>query len=204
VPLFPDIDLSRFAPSQNGLPPGDTSGVLPGLETSLLHQLLNYRPGDIGICELAEQLQLTLPLADWAQYAFHVQVDVSLTATQDDPETIWTVPDNERIWLQSAVTYRSTGDNLAVGFRLIYPAAYKEVASVQYVDIIGGMTAATNIFWPDPGAMQALYTTYVPPPLLLEPGTIIQLDPGQAGVSASVFATHLTMRRTSLVRAMVP
>jgi len=208
---YPAIPLPPLGPplaAPNGadpsLPAGDTSGVLPGLERSLLAVLANYRPGDIGICEVGDKLQLTLNLDHWAEW-FHYQTFLtpSIDAGANASVTVWTVPTDERAWLDFMYASRASGDNLVGAFVVIPPAGYFEGPLSPTYQVQQIPAGSETPFWPDPGGIQTV-TTQAVGPILMEPGSQVQIVASGAGVGASTFNVRLALRRTKLMRAMVP
>lgn len=204
--LFPDMPLPAFADPQNGsvLPAGGTSGVMPGLDAALLDRLRNYRPGDIGICELADKLQLTLPLPEWAWYCYaaigqSAEADAGFSGFTD----IYTMPTDRRAWVDGVVFSRAGGDdNTMDRVTLKMPPGYVTGASDQ-VDLKRLDTAGTSIIWPDPSGTQAS-SRLMPGPVLMEPGATLQVRWSGAGVAATAANYEILMRMTKLVRNVVP
>jgi len=207
MPLFPEIDVTRLAEShgQNGsapLPAEAPAGVVAGLNASLLHLLANFKPTDLGVCALADNLQITLPLSNWDWYSFWQRVDTaSITAGSGTWTDFLTVPNDERWWLDSIRLERVSGDNTADGVDLVYPEGYYSVDARNRFLVLS--TAGPDLFWPDPGGQQT-WDQYSNSPILLEPGTVLQVDPSGAGVAATIFRARIATRRTKLIRAMAP
>lgn len=204
--LFPEIPLAPFLDPQNGsspaLEPGGTSGIIPGLEQSLLQLLQSYRPGDIGICEVFDKFQITLPLTDWDWYGWCADLDTTMAAGETDPEMLWTVPPGERAWVDAVTCERTSGDNKFSILRVNYPAAYSEGDGVFKLTSMA--TADSNIWWPDPAGK--LVENWVIPnvPILLEQGAAVEVVPTGDGVSSTVFTTRLLLRRTKIGKARTP
>lgn len=207
TPLFPDIDLSRFAesPVQNGaagLPPGTPAGVMAGLNASFLALLANFSPSDLGVCVLDEKLQVSLAIPDWATYSyFESLASPSIDAASSTSVTLLTVPQDERWHLDQVRATRASGDNTALSFCLVYPAGYF-AGDARNVFIRAG-SPGSILFWPDPGNGQSV-DQYQSPSILLEPGTILELDPGGAGVAATIFTVTMATRRTKVIRTRAP
>lgn len=205
--LFPDIDLSRFAesPAQNGaepLPAGEPVGVMAGLNSSLLEFLANFSPGDLGVCVVDERLQLTLPIPDWGVYSFFDCGDLVVAAAEDDPQTICTVPTNERAWVDGVRAQVTAGDNLLSRIQVVNPAGYG--TDDRVVDLISITTSGGHVWWPDPGGKQAVSWILSTGPLLLEPGSSLRLDLNGTGVAATTVRYEALLRRSKLVRALAP
>jgi len=207
VPLFPEmalpVDISGpLAPLNGALPPGDTSGVMTGLESSLLAILRNYRPGDIGICELAEQLQLQLPLTDWATFCYVAEGDVTVLAGNSDPQLLYTVPEDTRAWLDGIRCRRTSGDNNFYQLRYIQPPGYG--SGTRVAELVQISTAATEIWWPDVASQANIFLALPHAPALLEPGALVYCIAQGDGVSASTLNYEIVMRQTKLIRALAP
>ena len=202
MPLFPEIDLARLLSVPNGAEafgPGDPSGVMAGLNASLIALLRNFQPGDLGVCVVDEKIQLSLPIAEWATWGWNQQDTITLGAGASAVVTVFTVPNDERIWLDYARCGRSSGDNDFRAIQITPPAGYSSLAA-NY-SIMSLATLATSIYWP---SGQQTADVDVPGPILLEPGTIIQLLPGGTGVAATNVRIDINMRRTKMVRALAP
>jgi len=203
--LFPDMPLPPLGPDGGSpaLPAGDTSGVMPGLDSALIALLRNYRPGDIGICELADKIQLSLPVPEWAWYsAPESATSGSITGGAAATLTIYTVPGNIRCMLEGVILERATGDNNLHNLYLLQPPGYFVGNSTMVAKRL--TTPGVFMTWPDDtNAFQAA-DFYMAGPILLEPGTQIQLTTAGDGVSASTFAYQIAMRHTKLVRAAPP
>lgn len=204
--LFPEIDLSRFIESntQNGpgpLPASDPVGVMAGLNSSLLALMANFSPGDLGVCVVENKFQLSLPIPSWAEWAWTEEGDTaSITAASATEIVIFTVPFDERAWLESAYVERLSGDNTWEILRYYQPAGYgsgNRRATMLQVD-----TPGTIIHWPH--VDQPVASGLGPNPILLEPGAEVRLRPGGAGVAATIGTYQLTMRRSKIIRALAP
>lgn len=210
--LFPDMPLPLTAPGSNGAAPSAaaaaaavpdlSSGEIPGLTQSLLSLLRDYRPGDLGIKDLADRISVVLPVPEWAWYAWYDEVIGStISAGLATDVVTYTVPTDERCWLDNFVMNRAAGDNLIDRMYLTYPAGYQNLANT---DLIIRVASGTDVVaWPDPGGRQdADFITAGP--LLLEPGTTMGYRTTGAGVSGTTFRHHLNMRRTKIIRTTTP
>jgi hypothetical protein len=214
MPLFPYIDLSAFTEmpvAVNGAAPVGSaaasdlqkpSGNLGGLAQALIHLLANYNPGESGISELASNLQLTLPVPDWGLWALTVIYPYTYTGGESGLETVFTVPDDERAYLQAVHSRIASGDNKVSNIALVAPAAYQEGTGVAY--LVGTSASVDEIFWPDPGAVQTPDHLLNHSPLLLEPGTRIQVNLDGDGVSSGILDTKLLLLKSKLIRAQTP
>jgi len=208
--LFPEMPLPGLV-SSNGvadldpaLPPDGTSGVLPGLDAALLELLRNYRPGDIGICEVDPKLQLSLPMPEWAWYYLHsIATSATVAASTAATVVLYTVPMDRRAWLDGVFALRSGGsDNEIDRIWIQAPEGYYVGAENQIILKRLG-TAGADIIWPDPSGLQA--STYLQPgPILMEPGTQVQARFTGAGVAISSIYHQITMRQTKLLQAVLP
>jgi len=213
MPIFPDMLLpppgAPLGASNGGepvLPAGDTSGVLAGLERSLLAILRNYRPGDIGICEVGEKLQLSLPVPDWAMWGSLV---TGVTAEADAGAStylqVFQVPTDERWYLEYVLVSRASGDNRSFQLRITCPSGYVD-GPVDNYRLHALVTGISGYNWPDEHETLPIDITVQRPPggLLLEPGTILDMNTNGTGVAATTFNTTCLTRRTKIIRAMVP
>jgi len=213
MPIFPEIDLSRFAvdregqpmqAAQNnmeGLPPGDPVGVMAGLNASLIALLANFSPGDLGVCVIDEKLQLSLAVPDWATWAWIDQGSTaSISAASSDPVVLFTVPSDERAWLDGVIVERASGDNDWHSLIVTSPADYRSGTGVAVLLELGTYTA--SIYWPRGG--QVIRIGIPDAPVLLEPGSLVSVLPDGTGVSATVGDYQIMLRRTKFVRALTP
>jgi len=208
MPVFPSIPLPALgAPSagSNGaepaLDPGGTSGVVPGLEASLLAQLQNYRPGDIGICEVNDKLQLTLPLTDWEWFGWAHQSTVVAASGSSLTFNLWQVPTGERAYIESVLLERTGGDNLTYRIRAVYPAGY--AAGDGSIQLLNMSSGKSDLFWPDMSDIQT-NNWKRPGPILLEAGAYIAFDAGGVGVAESTWRIEIGMRRTRVGKVRGP
>jgi len=206
-PLFPDIDVSRFLenPVGNGLPglpPDEPVGVMAGLNASLLAILANFAPGDLGVCVVDEKLQLSLPIDHWAEWSWlESGTTASLGAGLGTAQEMFRVPEDERAQLLAARMIRSSGDNTIDDLLAVFPAGYFPAG--QNADLIVSLpdTALSGLYWPE---LKDDKSAYVPPPILLEPGSRVRFMPSGAGVSATVWTYKVLLLRTKMVRALAP
>ena len=210
MPIFPDMPVPSLsgplAPSNGALPAGDSSGVVPGLDGALMALLRNYKPGDIGICELDPKIQLTLPVPYWAEYSWIS----GRTVTGDIPAgsgatfTLETVPMDERWMLELVVMHQVSGDNDMQVIGLQANPAYNPGAGNGQLDILRLSSKDTDMWWPNLNGDQTVASDPAQSPILLEPGTLITCIPGGTGVAISTFSYSMIARRSKLVRAMGP
>lgn len=215
MPLFPDMPLpvaSAAAPAVPGVP-GQVAvpaqevsrarGTLPGMDATLLGLFANYNPGELGVAELSERFNLTFPYDLWAWYAFYKEaLTENWPAGSTTTVTIYTVPTNRRLWFQGFSCERSSGDNLMNQLMISYPTGYYEGTDFQPM-LLDLTSPATILCWPDEGGRQAS-TRWMPGPILLEPGTQVQLKPSGAGAAVTKFEYSILGRMTDLVRDSTP
>jgi len=210
MPIFPEMPVPVPGPALAGsngsdpaLPPGDTSGVMPGLEASIANLLRNYRPGDIGICELADKIGLTLPVTEWDKWVHFGRTapTPSMAGGAETGVVFYTVAADERGWLEYVFAERATGDNTLRYLRVVVPSAYSDGGQNYGISEIAA--GAAPHFWPDPGGIQTVQMQAVPP-VLLEPGTTLEVVGAGVGVSASTFNVEYALKLSKLTRAMAP
>lgn len=203
MPVFPDLSLLPLSgplePSNGALPPSGSSGVMPGLDSSLMALLRNYRPGDIGICEVADKIQISLPIPWWYEYGDVAQGNISgFAAGTGDTGTMLTVPADERWMLESVRFGRVGGDNTINRISVAFPVGYGSGdRTVTLQSITGG---SPQMYWPNNGGGQAVGDAGERwGPMLLEPGALLTLTPNSVGVAATTFGYIVVTRRTKLV-----
>jgi len=207
--LFPDIDLSQYIAGAGGavqdgmpgLPPGDPVGVMAGLNQSLISLLANFSPGDLGVCVVDDKLQLSLPVPDWSDWSWVEQGDTaSIDAGDSTDIALFAVPADERALLYGVNLYRASGDNTWSLLFLTVPPLYSSGTGEYH--LVHLSSAATEIYWPR--GDQAVRHSAGESPILLEPGTLVELRPSGAGSAASVATYEILLRRRKIVRAMAP
>jgi len=162
--------------------------------------LAHYRPSEEGASRIAGCF-VSLPIPEWHQYAWmEAASTANIAAGNSDDVTLFTVPADERVWLDNITVDRASGDNTWQALRLQPGAGYGTGGAVQ--SLLWLVTADANIWWPHPP--QAITASGGPGPLLLEPGSVIILRPSGAGASISVASYAILMRRMKLVRARAP
>jgi len=210
-PLFPEIDVPGLIarvngstdPAAAGAAAPDPSGVMAGLNASLISFLRNFDPGSLGVCVVDDKLQLSLAIPNWDKFAFFQQGEITLAASQGGLGICRTVPMDERWEIQYFSCRRDTGDNTYDTLVLDYPAGYTEGGNTEHA-LVSLTTAATRIFWPDPAGIQTVTHANNTYPILLEPGTNLSVNPSGAGVSASEVEYEIIGTRSKIVRAMEP
>lgn len=177
-------------------------GWVSNLDVVLCDILVHYRPEQRGLDSVSSQAIVTLPTPDWAHYAWLAYSLQTVAASSSGLETIYTVPDNLRLWCESVVVQRQSGDNNAYGIVIIQPEGYF-TGSPAHDRVIQLVSADADVFWPDPGGRQDVQWT-IPGPMLLEPGTIIRLDPDGSGVGETIFRAWVRGRAMKITRARTP
>jgi len=178
------------------------TGELPGLTQAIIDSLRNYKTSPAGICYLSSDLQVTLPYADWATYSWFEVGTETYAIAATNPQVIFTVPTNERVYLDCITVRRTSGDNLMNLIRLINPVGYG--SGDRTVDLLSLSSSAANMWWPDMGGVQGLNWIANPGPILLEPGATVALDPNGSGVAETLFHWEMVLRRCKLSRQLVP
>jgi len=177
-------------------------GEYRALDEALADVLAHYQPGLEGIAAVTGCI-VALSHPEWAWWAWlETGTTASVSGGATTSQTLFAVPGDERVYLDSAYGIRASGDNTINLLRVNYPADYRSGASGAST-LVDLTTAATAIYWPDEGARQTV-NNIKRGPILMEPGTTITLHPAGAGASASTFDFLLTMRRTKLIRARAP
>lgn len=179
------------------------TGEIPGLQAALLDALRSYAPSDLGVCVLSPTLNVTLPIADWAVWGWIEVATVNLTAAQAGSITMFTMPQDERGWMEFITIARDSGDNTINSLNIVQPAGYG--SGDRIVTLMSPSVASTTLFWPDLVSEQTLDATSKVDhsPLLLEPGGYVYFSASGAGASASVFRIRAFMRRTKVIRQRV-
>lgn len=190
-------------PNSNGENPY-AIGEIPGLDVAYLQALRQYRPGLLGPCYVGNLLIPTLSVPEWSVWSW-LEADAapSQGAGSTDVVTIFTVPPDERAWLDGVVILRASGDNTIINLDITYPADYRS-AAVPAIDLIYLATVNARIFWPDPAGQQTIDHGNPLGPILLEPGCTVRFDPNGAGVAATIWDYKIRLRRTKLIRALSP
>jgi len=175
---------------------------MPGMDVTIFEVLRAYRQAvDAPASSIGTEMQVSLPVPAWAEAGYFNAVTVNLTAGQDTVVSILQIPANERAWLDGVQLSRLTGDNTIEELQIQYPDPY---ASGNTLRLIMLTTAATEIWWPDPGGVQTIDRGLVAGPILLEPLSLVRLLPSGAGVGASTVRAEVVRRRIKLIRAEGP
>lgn len=178
------------------------SGSVPGLAETLRECLRAFKPSVEGVFQVMPQMMVSFPMEMWSSYAWPDVVTSTLAIGETDLEPVLTVPNDERVWLESMAVVRSSGDNVIIRLNAVQPDGYG--TGDRGLDFLRLASGASSLFWPDPGGVQTITTINAYTPLLLEPGAIVSLTPTGAGASETIFVTRLQMRRSKLHRALVP
>jgi len=182
--------------------PWQGQGDTPGLNQSFLECLRGYKPSINGVQYLNDHMVVSLPMEMWASYAWYDVVTSTLSAGETDLQPVLTVPNDERVYLESMAVIRSSGDNVIIRLNVAQPEGYG--TGNRDLDFLRLAAGATNLFWPDPGGNQTVTTINAYTPLLLEPGAVVSLTPTGAGAGETIFVTRIQMRRTKIHRALAP
>lgn len=174
-------------------------GDLPGLDQALIQALKSYKPGPGGLALSTCVISLAAP--EWAVWSWWDHESISIAAAGDTLQAIFTVPQDERAWLYSAYTIRSSGDGNIVALAINPPANY---GGATPLEILRLGTATTRLWWPDIAARQTLDASMESGPILMEPGATLEVLPDGSGVAISVYLSAIILRRTKLVRAQAP
>jgi len=178
-----------------------TKGRVRGLDAALRDFLAAYQVGGVGLDGISTCI-ITLPVTDWGDYGWMEQGQVSLAAGESANETFFTVPDDERVWLQSILGNRVSGDNTWAGISVVFPEGYG--SGTRSKSMLALSTPATEIQWPDLTGRQTTDNQLDVSPILLEPGATLVVSPGGVGVAVTPFRFYIAMRRTKLIRALAP
>jgi len=179
----------------------DGAGEIPGLDRAFLELLRAYRPSELGPCLISDTLHVSLPYPEWNQWSWLAAPTITVAIGVSTLHPVFTVPMDERAWLMAMRVNRSSGDNLVLGLNITMPEGYYEdSASFEFSQLT---VAATTTFWPDSNR-QTLTIGYELGPILLEPGSIVNMRPSGAGSAETVFGSTVFLRRMKLTRALVP
>lgn len=203
--LFPEMPVPRLFPEQAGAPGllDLSSGVVPGLDNALLDSLRNYKVGGEGVDEIAPTMQLTLPVPEWGYYSWFIKgTTPSIPAGSSTVVDFYNVPDDIRMWVDSAYFIIASGDNRVNQFSLSAPVGYYSGADPQIV-MADMSTPAIYMMWPDVRGAQT-FDYFAGGPVLMEPGSKLQVKPSGAGVGASTITYHVLARATKLIRDRTP
>lgn len=183
-------------------PPSQGQGDIPGLNQALLDLLRGYQPSEVGVCYVADQMIVTLPYPEWYLHGWLEQdVTGNIAATSSSTVVLYTVPQDERAWLDSWAVARASGDNDVGIFELSYPTGYFRGNAVNRLIEI---TPGDVVYWPDHGSGQTGFTRGVPGPVLLEPGMQLQMRMDGVGVAITTYNYYLGLRKMKVIRALVP
>jgi len=176
---------------------------MPGMDVTVFEVLRSFRQAiDPPASSISTEMQVSLPIPAWAESSYLTIITANLTAGLATPITALSIPGNERAWLDGYQVTRETGDNTILAIQVLYPTPYATGDRILNLILLG--TAATEIFWPDPGGAQTIDRGFPGGPLLLEPLAAVRLLPSGAGVAASTFRVEAVRRRIKLTRAQGP
>jgi len=185
-------------------PPGLTSGVIPGLDNAVPDLLRNYNPGEVGIAQMAPNIQVVLPYPEWAWWSKLIKgVTSDIPAASAVLVELFTVPADRRMWLDSCWMNRASGDNTINQFTIEFPTGYYETSGYDQIVMANLTSPTTDLMWPDTRGQQTL-THWAPGPVLLEPGSRLLVKPQGDGAGVSKFGFNILGRITKLVRERTP
>jgi len=181
-------------------------GEIRDLDVALLDVLAHYQPGQQGVHGLGGTVVVTLPVPNWAEFSWleegFIQV---LTVDPAGRQVMFTVPQNERWILHTAVASRQSGDNTLTRLFVSPTSDYRTDAGTTGWDYLFELTTpVTSIWWPDPQGIQTGITNYTPPPLMMEPGTQFGLFHNAAGTVNTIWNYGVRVTRCRLVRVRAP
>lgn len=177
-------------------------GDLFNLSQALLELCRAYVPSPEGPCAISDVLQVSLPYPEWHQYCWHeLGTTPAIAIGSSAAVTLFTVPRNERAYLESVRLQRLTGDNNAALISVTYPVGYFDGTAT--CELLRLSPAAGEMYWPDAGGDQSMVFG-LPGHLLVEPGTLVGFTPDGAGSATSTFRYSIQMRRMKLVRSLAP
>ena len=176
---------------------------MPGLDRTIVEVTRAYRQQVLAPASAVEaDMQVTLPVPNWAEAAFVNNITLNYTAGQTISATLLQIPANERAWLEGVQLQRASGDNTVSRIRVVMPPLYGSGARAVELILLG--TGTTLIFWPDPGGSQTITRGLPSGPLLLEPLSLIEVTSDGAGVAGTAFDAQVYRRRMKLTRASAP
>lgn len=182
------------------------AGEIRGLDQALLDCLRAYKPSPEGPDGVSSQIILGLPISDWAHFQLVEFGEVSVPAASSVAVTVRTIPQDQRHYLEHVLVFRATGDNTIQAVQIVYPAGNigAGTSSTGGIQLKRLITAGTLIYWPDRRATQAVLYSMEVYPLLLEPGSLVQILPAGAGAGASTFTTAVLTKGSKLIPAKTP
>lgn len=181
---------------------GHGKGELRGLPGAIIDVLSRYVPADQGPCYIDNVLHPVLPIPDWATWSLYSETVATFTAGANAYGVGYTVPTDRRTWIHNIQVDRASGDNTIARLRLVCPAGYFD-GSANNV-LLNLSAAQTSLWWPDPLGRQTVDGINQSGPILLEPGTTIEVETQGAGAAITTFDFRLTLIQTKLVRALIP
>lgn len=175
-------------------------GDIRNLDGALRDVMAQYKPGVNGLVGI-DTCVITLPLESWSWYGWIEQANTaSIGAGVATTVALFTVPENERAWIDAVTVARVSGDNLCAAVPIAAGPGYGSGNRGLYLTQLA--TPVSAIYWPHVG--QTVTRGSGPTPLLLEAGGIVQFTTDGTGVSASVFSFTVSLRRTKIRRILVP
>jgi len=140
-------------------------------------------------------------IKDWAVWSWAELGTISgISAGETASQTMFTVPDDERAYLDGAYAAINSGDNTISDLDMVYPfPSYGAGNGRVFLAELG--TAGTYCYWPHVGQT---INRGVGGPLLLEPGQLVRFGLSGAGAAATEVVFALALRRTKIIRQLVP
>ncbi len=174
-------------------------GEIRGLNQAVLEYLANYKVAGEGLNGISNCV-IALPIPDWSLWSWLERgTSASVAAGTAANVGVFTVPTDERVYLDSVIVLRTTGDNVIDYIYWAVAAGYGNGDLTSY--LLRLTTPAVPIYWPY--GQQAI-NQGIGGPLLMEPGTSLSFRTSNVGVAASTFDYLIGMRRTKLIRALAP
>lgn len=177
-------------------------GEYRGLPESFRDIFARYTTGQEGPCRVDDELHPVLPIPEWGIFTWWENATLTVPIASSDFFVAFTVPDNERAWVDAITWQRTGGDNTVDLIQGAVAPGYGTASAI--LDMLRLGTAAADGFWPDLGGIQSTLQRQMAGPLLLEPGTVLSVRGGGAGSAETTFAIQVALRRMKLIRALVP
>jgi len=181
-------------------------GDVVNLDQALLRYMRGYRPSLVGPCFISEEIQIGLPVPEWAWYGWVERLTTqSFAIGASGPEVVYTLPLDERALFLGVMVTRLGGDNGARELDYEMPADYgaDDTSTGNRQRLIQLTNTDNHVGWP-PGQQAVNEALNLAEPILWEPGTTLLLSPFGDGSATSTYRVSISMKKTKLIRAMVP